>query len=326
MKRVLVTGWAGFIGTNLIRHLIKHTDWQIFGMDALTYAAAPDWAIEAGNLHAHRFHDLGEQNIVSPSMIRDCFRRAEPDIVINLAAETHVCRSLDGPDKFMKTNFLGTYRLLEQMRIEKQAGRDIIFHQVSTDEVFGELGAVGQFHSKSRYEPRSPYAASKAAADHLVMAYHHSYGIDTRITNCSNNFGANQHGEKLIPKIIKSTMEGKPVTVYGSGTQVRDWIWVEDHCSGILAAIERGAPGSQYLLGGMCEKSNLEVISEVWDAMRDLCPDKPREIIHTNDRPTDDKRYAINIYETVKELGWKPKPELFMERLQWTAKWYLQRG
>lgn len=330
-KRILITGWAGFIGTNLVRYILKNTDWTICGMDALTYAAAPEWAqagareMPSGLYDPPRFHDFGEQNIVSPSMVKNCFKAAQPDVVINLAAETHVCRSLEGPDKFVKTNVLGTFRLLEQLKIEKESGRDILFHHVSTDEVYGELGREGKFSLQTPYAPRSPYAASKAAADHLVLAYHHSYGLNTRVSNCSNNFGPNQHHEKLIPKAILRTLTGKAVTVYGHGSQVRDWIWVDDHCAGIVAAIMDGQPGGQYLFGGDKEFTNLQVIDQIWDVMRELKPNLHRELIFTNDRPTDDQRYAIDTTQTTKDLGWFPRPEFFQERLKRTAEWYLAR-
>lgn len=320
MKRVLLTGWAGFIGSNLVRHLIKETDWHIIGVDSITYAAQPDWAlsIRNGMPGRQRFTPL-EFDICNEGDMRRVFKEFKPEIVIHLAAETHVCRSLEGPKDFVMTNVVGTFNLLQAAA---HSSRDVLFHHVSTDEVYGELGSRGQFTEKTRYKPRSPYSASKAASDHLVMAYHHSYDLDVRISNCSNNFGPNQHEEKLIPKTILCALKDEPLSIYGPGTQIRDWIWVDEHCSGILAAIQKGKPGGQYLFGGDCEISNRGVVETVWNCMESMGLKPGRKMAFTNARPKDDKRYSIDCSLAGRRLGWVPDPSKFRARLEETILWY----
>lgn len=337
MRKVMITGWAGFIGSNLVRMILRdRPDWEIHAVDAHTYAARPAWALAdlLDSPARARFVDYPKLDIVHRDLVSQAIKEVKPDIIIHLAAESHVCRSIEGPRAFLAANVVGTFNLLDACRYRGFKG---IFHHVSTDEVFGELPLEPQydrpdvgdymlrFNVDTPYAPRSPYAASKAASDHFVMAYHQTYGLDTRITNCSNNFGPNQHDEKLIPKTILSILRHKPVTVYGEGKQVRDWIWVDDHSQGILDAIERGKPGWQYLLGGQMELSNLQVVERVALAVSQVIGREiPFHVVHTNDRPTDDLRYAIDTTLTQAALDWKPQPELFQERLRQTVRWYLK--
>lgn len=327
---VLITGWAGFIGSNLVRHLLDKTDWNIFGMDSFTYAARPLWVYQHTQHNpqwAHRFTEIiGANDIRKKDQCELAIGMSEPDVIIHLAAESHVCRSIQGPGRFVDTNIIGTYTLLEAAQ-KQSLKKKLIFHHVSTDEVYGEADNGLKFNEDWQYRPRSPYAASKAASDHLVMAYHHTYGMDCRISNCSNNFGPNQHEEKLIPKAIIATLKGSPVTVYGPGTQVRDWIWVADHCDGILRSIVDGKAGQQYLFGGETELTNLEVVQHVRRAVENIAREEGKkapsqEVVITNDRPTDDKRYAIDWSKARKELKWRPYQNLFMERLEQTVRWY----
>lgn len=320
--KALVTGWQGFIGTNLVRYLLKETDWEIVGLDSETYAARPLWArqaIQHDKKNSERFKEwLGHGDIRDKHHMEEVFRVARPDIVINLAAESHVCRSIDGPMKFFETNMMGTANLLEATMMYAPKA---IFHQVSTDEVFGEAESDDFFTEKTTYQPRSPYAASKASADHLVMAYHHTYNLNTRISNCSNNFGPNQHEEKLIPKTITKILKGEEVTLYGPGTQQRDWIWVDDHCSGIVKCIKNGKPGEQYLLGGNVVMENRDIVKKIAELMGETA-----HIRYTDDRPTDDRRYAINCRKAQVLLEWVPQRQHFEARLKETIDWYRKHG
>jgi dTDP-glucose 4,6-dehydratase len=330
MKKVLITGWAGFIGSNLVRYILDNKpSWEIVGMDSFTYAARPLWVYDATKypMFASRFREI-RGDIRNSQACMEAFEKHRPDIVIHLAAESHVCRSLEGPGLFVETNSTGTYNLLEAAR--KHTPK-VIFHHVSTDEVYGVAAPGTRFTEETPYDPRSPYSASKAASDHLVAAYHHTYGLDTRISNCSNNFGPNQHEEKLIPKTIVKTLKGETATLYGSGAHVRDWIWVDDHCRGIVSAIERGAPGSRYLFGGEMELTNEEVITVLWTAIREVCQEKDHAVPlmavkKTDERPTDDARYAIDWSKAKRELNWAPMPHEFLERLKRTVRWYMKHS
>lgn len=326
--KFLVTGYAGFIGSNLVKKLFEEfPDCEIMGYDAFTYAARPYWLNQwmDKNKKSKQFTQF-VGNICNQENVMHALDKFRPNYVFHLAAESHVCKSIEGPRAFVESNINGTFELLEAYR--KVFGREEsrVFHHVSTDEVFGSLEIDSEpFSETTRYDPKSPYAASKAASDHLVMAYNHTYGLNTRITNCTNNFGYNQHEEKLIPKIIKHRLMGKPVTLYGSGEQVRDWLWVEDHCEAIISVAMKGNSGSTYCVGGNLEMSNLEVVKEVDYAMSQIIG-RPftREIIHTNDRPSDDFRYAMDTSKIQFAIGWRPAPELFRSRLIHTVKWYMQ--
>jgi dTDP-glucose 4,6-dehydratase len=322
--KILVTGWAGFIGSNFVRYILDETDHEIVGIDSHTYAARPLWAlkkVQDGN--GHRFRE-SYCNLANAEETRKTIALHKPEAVFHFAAESHVCNSITGPRAFADTNVMGTFNLLEALRNQGFKG---VFSHISTDEVFGELGETGSFSEQTPYAPRSPYSATKAASDHLVMAFHHTYGLDTRITNCSNNFGPNQHAEKLIPRTIIKAFKKEPMTIHGSGKHVRDWIWVNDHCRGILAAMENGKSGQQYLLGGNNELTNEAVIFAIWDAIREMHISHKYfklEMINNNDRPTDDARYAIDTTKAWKELSWKPQPEFFNSRLKETIEWYLK--
>jgi dTDP-glucose 4,6-dehydratase len=323
--KVLVTGWAGFIGTNFVRHILENTTWDIFGIDCHTYAARPLWALkEVQNGNSKRFQEYKINLATEPTILKDKIQYEAPDLIFHFAAESHVCNSITGPRAFVDSNIVGTFNLLEACRLAKFKGK---FCHISTDEVYGELGLTGQFSESTSYSPRSPYAASKAASDQLVNAFHHTYGLDTRITNCSNNFGPNQHEEKLIPRTIRKAFLKESMILHGHGTHIRDWIWVNDHCRGILLAAKNGKAGSQYALGGECELTNEAVVFEVWEAIRNLNVSNKHyrlEITYKDDRPTDDARYSIDCTKARYELGFKPSPELMKQRIMETVQWYLK--
>lgn len=321
--KILVTGGMGFIGSNLVRMLLDRYDAEVHVLDAMTYAARPKWVNEhpkAGRA------TLWHQDLKDRELIQSTLAEVQPDIIFHLAAESHVCRSIEGPKTFVDSNILGTWNLIESMR---QLGitQTRLVH-VSTDEVFGELDEDDEpFDAYTQIQPRSPYAASKAASDHLVMAYVHTYGLNAVITNCSNNYGPNQHEEKLIPKAILSLSSGLPMTIYGNGDQIRDWIWVDDHCEGLISAALNGRKGKRYLFGGNKELRNRDVVYTIAEILREQNPSLKIKIKYTNDRPTDDFRYAIDTTLTTEELGWKPSdPALFQTFLKETIQWYLKRS
>ncbi len=316
MKTVMITGGAGFIGSNLIKYwLSKYPKDRIINLDALTYAARPEYLLpfvsSAKNYHLEMV-DLR----IYERVLQAC-NEWIPDVVINLAAESHVCRSIEGPRPFFQTNVMGTVNLLEALRVTGFKGH---FHHVSTDEVYGQLSEFASpFDECTAYAPRSPYAASKAASDHAVKAYHETYGLKATISNCSNNFGPNQHDEKLIPKTIQCIMDDRPVRIYGDGTQIRDWLWVLDHCSAIDTIISKGKAGETYCVGGDREMSNLEMVEYLGHLlMRRYTLDR------TADRPTDDFRYAIDSSK-LKLLGWRPDKDNFGFNIISTIEWYLDR-
>jgi dTDP-glucose 4,6-dehydratase len=327
---VLVTGGAGFIGSAVVRRLARAATYEVVVVDKLTYA---------GNLDSlepvfdnPRFH-FAKLDICDGAGLRRIFEQYAPTAVFHLAAESHVDRSIDGPVDFIRTNIEGTFSLLEEarrhwQRLGPEEGATFRFIHVSTDEVFGSLGADGRFVESSPYRPNSPYAASKAGSDHLARAWSRTYGLPVILTNCSNNYGPYQFPEKLIPLMILNGLEGKELPVYGRGENVRDWLYVEDHVDGLLAALERGRPGDTYLFGGNAERRNIEVVSEICRLLDELAPDAagtPRErlIRFVEDRPGHDLRYAVDPSSTERRLGWKPSHD-FEAGLRATVLWYLE--
>jgi dTDP-glucose 4,6-dehydratase len=330
VKRYLVTGGAGFIGSAVVRHLIRQTPHQVLVVDKLTYAGNRDNLEPVSNDPRLAFlqTDIGDQ-----AAMRQAFAEFGPDIVMHLAAESHVDRSIDGPAAFIETNIVGSFVLLQEalrywraLAPGEQAG--FRFHQISTDEVFGSLGEDGLFSETSPYRPNSPYSASKAASDHLARAWHHTYGLPVVLSNCSNNYGPYHFPEKLIPLMILNALEGKDLPVYGSGANVRDWLHVEDHARALALIAESGRIGESYNVGGCAERSNLEVVKAICALMDELAPDAavgPREklIRFVADRPGHDRRYAIDASKIERELGWRPQ-ESFESGLRNTVRWYLE--
>ena len=309
MTRILLTGGAGFIGANFVRLLrVWRPDWRIVNLDALTYAGSRDFLPDEGDAgHTFVHGDIRDAALVD-RLIGDV------DVVVHMAAESHVDRSIDGPARFVETNVLGTQVLLEAAR-RHGVGR---FVHVSTDEVYGALGPTGAFTEASPIAPSSPYAASKAASDLLALAYAHTWGIDVVVTRCSNNYGPRQHPEKLIPRMIACALAERPLPVYGDGSNVRDWIHVEDHCAGVLAALERGRAGRVYNFGARSERSNLDIVHGLLERLG-----KPRSLVRfVGDRPGHDWRYAIDPRRAEEELGWHPA-HAFEAGLDATVDWYL---
>ena len=326
MKRLLVTGGAGFIGSNFVRYwLRRHPDDRLVNLDALTYAGNPDNLADVQDHPSYRFvqGDIGDMELVG-GLLRD----ERIDTLVNFAAESHVDRSILGPGAFIKTNINGTFNLLEAARAawSGDAGTRRFLH-VSTDEVYGSLAPdAPAFTEQHQYAPNSPYSASKAASDHLVRAYHHTYGLPTLTTNCSNNYGPYQFPEKLIPLILLNALEGKPLPIYGDGKNIRDWLYVEDHCSGIEAVLEGGRLGEVYNIGGNNEWTNIDIVNLVCARLDALRPrSKPyRELItYVRDRPGHDRRYAIDSSKMKTELGWVPAHR-FETGIEQTLDWYLQ--
>lgn len=321
MRKIMITGGLGFIGSNLIQHWKRrYEDDFIINVDAMTYAARPKYLEDISDKYELAVIDIRNREAVAQTM-----SHYKPDAVIHLAAESHVCRSIKGPSDFIHTNVVGTFNLLEEFRRLENAGR---FHHVSTDEVYGQLAVSDpQFTESTPYAPTSPYSASKAGSDMIVRAYAHTYGIDTVITNCSNNFGPNQHTEKLVPKTIESIAIGKPMQVYGTGHQIRDWLYVGDHCEAIDLVFHRGKHWETYLVGGDKELTNLELINNVFNAYTSETGnfDKDLMLDFVNARPTDDFRYAIDCSK-LKALGWKPNEDKFFENLKKTVRWYVDHN
>ena len=327
-KRFLVTGGAGFIGSAFVRHAVAATDHHVLVVDKLTYAGNLDSLVPVMDHPRFRFV---RADIADAAAMKTALADFQPDVILHLAAESHVDRSIDGPAAFVETNVVGTFVLLQQAlgywrALPKSKAEGFRFHHVSTDEVFGSLGAHGQFSEDSPYRPNSPYSASKAASDHLVRAWHHTYGLPVLISNCSNNFGPCHFPEKLIPLIILNALEGKPLPVYGKGENVRDWLYVEDHARALLAIAERGRVGQSYNVGADCERANIAVVRAICALMDELAPDAigPRErlITFVADRPGHDLRYAMDARKLREELGWAPQ-ETFESGLRKTVEWYL---
>ncbi|MDH3892471.1 MAG: dTDP-glucose 4,6-dehydratase [candidate division Zixibacteria bacterium] len=321
-RRVAVTGGAGFIGSNLLLHLVpRYPEYLFVNIDSLTYAGNLRNLSSLEDCKNYRFEKL---DICEQSAVLHCFERHQIDSVLHLAAESHVDRSIDGPMVFVLTNVVGTANLLEAaLARHRQSGRFRFLH-VSTDEVYGSLGQSGFFAETTPYNPNSPYSASKAAADHLVRAYHKTYGMDTVTTNCSNNYGRYQFPEKLIPLMIRNAREGLKLPVYGDGLHVRDWLYVEDHCRALDIAFHKGKAGETYNIGGDSELTNIELVKLVCESLDDKLGGGPRErlIEFVTDRPGHDRRYAIDASKIKRELGWMPSVS-FEEGLDATIKWYL---
>jgi dTDP-glucose 4,6-dehydratase len=326
MKNILVTGGCGFIGTGFIRLLLLDTDFsgRIINVDNLTYAGNPANLADLEKSCAGRyiFH---KADICDTDAMARVFDNYEIDAVCHFAAESHVDRSIAAPDAFIRTNITGTFNLLEAAR--RNLDRLKLFHHVSTDEVYGSLGSAGFFTEQTAYNPNSPYSASKAASDHLVRAYGKTYGLPVTISNCSNNYGPYQFPEKLIPLMILNAIEGKPLPVYGQGKNVRDWLYVEDHCRAVWQIMQKSNPGETYNIGGRCELANIDTVNmlcDILDEMRPRADRAPRRdlIRFVKDRPGHDLRYAIDCSKLEKELGWSPA-ESFETGLRKTIQWYL---
>jgi len=333
--KIIVTGGAGFIGSAVIRRaLTMQPNLEIVNVDKLTYAgnleSLEHVVTKAQIAPRYRFH---KADICDPQAMTEIISAHKPDAIMHLAAESHVDRSIDGPKAFIDTNILGTYTLLQATRTY-WAGLDVTakskfrFHHVSTDEVYGSLGREGFFTEQSRYEPNSPYSASKAASDHLVRAWQHTFGLPTVTTNCSNNYGPYQFPEKLIPLMILNCLESKPLPVYGKGDNIRDWLFVDDHAEALLTVIQRGKIGETYNIGGHNEMMNLDVVHTICDIVDELRPElrakAPRRSLvkFVTDRPGHDQRYAIDASFIAKTLGWKPR-ETFSSGIRKTVQWYL---
>jgi dTDP-glucose 4,6-dehydratase len=327
--RVLVTGGAGFIGSALVRHLVEESDHHVLNLDKLTYAGSLS-SLES--VAANPRYGFVQADICDGDAVAKILAEFDPDVIAHLAAESHVDRSIDGPDAFIETNIIGTYRLLrvatEHWKRLAEARRGAFrFHHVSTDEVFGSLGPEGFFVETTPYDPRSPYSASKAGSDHLVRAWHHTYGLPVLITNCSNNYGPYHFPEKLIPLVILKALAGEKLPVYGKGENVRDWLYVEDHVRAIRRVFEAGRPGETYNVGGNSERTNLVVVNAICDILDEVRPQadgRPYadQIAFVEDRPGHDMRYAIDASKLKTELGWEPT-ESFETGIRKTIQWYL---
>ena len=328
---ILVTGGAGFIGSNFILQWMKHEAASLVNLDKLTYAGNPRnlESIAAADRYAFVHGDICDRDLV-----RDLLEQRRPQAIVHFAAESHVDRSIHGPDDFVRTNVNGTFCLLEQSRaywggLDAIGRQSFRFLHISTDEVYGSLQPDDPpFSETTAYAPNSPYSASKAAADHLVRAYHHTYGLPTLTTNCSNNYGPYQFPEKLIPLMILNARNGKPLPVYGDGLNVRDWLYVEDHCEAIRTVLHHGKLGETYNIGGWSERRNIEIVKTVCEILDELCPNDPvlphsKLISFVKDRPGHDRRYAINATKIKRELNWKPR-ETFETGIRKTIEWYLQ--
>jgi len=329
--KILITGGAGFIGSAVIRHIINHTEHQVLNIDKLTYAGNLESLAEIEKNPRYFFESL---DICNTATIESAFNRFQPNLVMHLAAESHVDRSIDGPANFISTNIVGTYSLLEVARkywhtlneVDKALFR---FHHISTDEVYGDLDNTNALFTESTpYAPSSPYSASKASSDHLVRAWHRTYGLPIIVTNCSNNYGPYHFPEKLIPLVILNALDGKPLPIYGKGNQIRDWLYVEDHAKALYKVVTQGVIGETYNIGGHNEKQNIEVVTTICRILDELQPRPSGQIYeslitYVKDRPGHDLRYAINATKMQRELNWLPV-ETFETGIRKTVEWYLE--
>ncbi|WP_405234267.1 dTDP-glucose 4,6-dehydratase [Lentisalinibacter salinarum] len=334
--KIMVTGGAGFIGSAFIRYMLRDPKVSVVNVDKLTYAANLESLQAVSGMSRYM---LEKVDIADRHMLHSVFERHKPDAVVHLAAESHVDRSIDGSEEFITTNIVGTYTLLEVSRhywrsMPMNRASRFRLHHVSTDEVFGDLSSTADalFRENTPYAPSSPYAASKASSDHLVRAWHRTYGLPVVVTNCSNNYGPYQYPEKLIPLMILNAVEGKRLPVYGDGKQSRDWLYVDDHAEALRIVLEEGSTGETYLIGGVNEKRNIDVVCEICDLMDELAPRKPSGIVtyrdlikYVPDRPGHDVRYAVDTRKIADELGWVPR-ESFSNGLRKTVNWYLKNA
>lgn len=327
-KKIIVTGGAGFIGSALVRLIIKQTEHEVLNIDKLTYAGHLESLESIKDSGRYRFEQV---DICDAAEINRIFNEFQPDSIMHLAAESHVDRSIDGSAEFIRTNIIGTHTLLEEAKLywnglKEEKKESFRFLHVSTDEVYGSLGDDGFFTEETPYDPRSPYSSSKASSDHLARAWHHTYGLPVLITNCSNNYGPYQFPEKLIPVVILKALQGQQIPVYGKGDNVRDWLYVDDHARALLEVVERGIPGETYNIGGHNEKQNIEVVRTICATLDELMP-KPQsystQITFVSDRPGHDFRYAIDASKIERELGWVPQ-ETFGTGIKRTIQWYLE--
>jgi len=327
--RILVTGGAGFIGSALVRHLVRDTPHEVLNIDALTYAGNLSSLDPIANSPRYRFL---QANICDRDAIARAMADFRPDVVTHLAAESHVDRSIDGPAAFIETNIVGTFAMLQAALgywrgLDAQAQAAFRFHHISTDEVFGTLADDGFFTEETPYDPHSPYSASKAASDHLVRAWHDTYGLPVLVTNCSNNYGPYHFPEKLIPLMVIKAMHGETLPVYGEGLNVRDWLFVEDHARALTAVFERGEPGQSYIIGGRAERTNMAVVNRICETLDRVRPradgkSYKEQIGYVTDRPGHDHRYAIDPSKIERELGWRAQ-ESFDSGIERTIRWYL---
>ncbi|MGV6852497.1 MAG: dTDP-glucose 4,6-dehydratase [bacterium] len=325
-RTIIVTGGAGFIGGNFVHRQVGRGI-KVINLDALTYAGNLDTLESVSDPD---LHDFVHGNIGDRVLVDRLFEQYKPDAIVNFAAESHVDRSIEGPSAFIQTNVVGTLNLLESTLaywrgLNHESQQAFRFLHVSTDEVYGSLGETGLFREDTPYAPNSPYAASKASSDHLVRAFHHTYGLPVLTTNCSNNYGPFQFPEKLIPLVIAKALAGEDIPIYGTGENVRDWLYVEDHCRAIETVLEKGVPGEVYNVGGNAEKQNLEVVHTICDILDELRPaQKPRreQMVFVTDRPGHDLRYAIDASKLASKLGWEPMVS-FEQGMRATVQWYL---